>query len=59
MVTPGTRIAAGQLAVGIPARVVRPLRPDESRAIEEIRDRYISLKNDYASVLRSDDPPVT
>lgn len=58
VVTPGTRIPAGQLAVGIPARVVRPLTAPERRGIEDIRDRYVALKNDYASVLAGNETVV-
>lgn len=47
VVAPGKRIAAGQLALGIPARVVRPLREEEGREIRAIRDRYIALKDTY------------
>lgn len=47
VVAPGQRIPSGQLAMGIPARVKRPLAASESAAILEIRDRYIKLKEDY------------
>ncbi|MEM7050013.1 MAG: gamma carbonic anhydrase family protein [Acidobacteriota bacterium] len=47
LVAPGHRIPAGMLALGVPARVVRPLRPDESAQIVEIRERYIALKERY------------
>ncbi len=51
VVAPGTRVPAGHLVLGIPARVARPLREDESRNIEEIRDRYIELKDEYMRTL--------
>lgn len=47
VVTPGHRVPAGHLALGIPARVVRPLSDGERDHIGEIRDRYISLKERY------------
>ncbi len=47
VVTPGTRIPAGHLALGIPARVARPLSAEERREIERIRDRYVGLKDEY------------
>lgn len=47
VVPPGMRVPSGMLAVGIPARVARPLRPEEVANIAEIRDRYIRLKEDY------------
>jgi gamma-carbonic anhydrase len=51
VVAPGHRIAAGQLALGVPARVVRPLSPDESRRIVETAARYVALKERYRLVL--------
>ena len=47
VVTPRTRVPAGHLVMGIPARVVRPLRPEETAKIEEIRDRYVALQEIY------------
>lgn len=51
VVTPGTRIPAGHLALGVPARPVRPLTDEESRAIEEIAERYAALKERYRKTL--------
>ncbi len=51
VVTPGTRIPAGHLALGIPARVTRPLSDEEQREIERISDRYVSMKDDYMKQL--------
>lgn len=51
VVTPGTRVPAGHLALGVPARVVRPLSDAERREIETIRDRYVQLKNTYTQEL--------
>lgn len=47
VVTPETRVPAGHLVLGIPARVARPLRDQEKRQIEIVRDRYVALKNEY------------
>ena len=47
VVTPGTRIPAGHLALGIPARVARPLSDEERAAIGEIAGRYVALKEIY------------
>lgn len=47
VVTPGTRIEAHHLALGIPARVVRPLAEEERRAIPAIAARYADLKEEY------------
>ncbi len=51
VVTPGTRVPAGHLALGIPARVVRPLDVREAKEIGLIRDRYLNLKNEYCEQL--------
>lgn len=47
VVAPGHRIPAGFLAMGIPARPARPLRDEEKAYIEEIRERYVALKDRY------------
>lgn len=54
VVAPGHRIPAGHLALGIPARVVRPLTEEESRRIVETCDRYAALKEKYRAVLPQD-----
>ncbi|HEX7181488.1 MAG TPA: gamma carbonic anhydrase family protein [Thermoanaerobaculia bacterium] len=51
VVAPGHRIPAGHLALGIPARVVRPLTAGEARRIAETCDRYAELKEHYRGVL--------
>lgn len=51
IVTPGHRVTAGHLALGIPARVVRPLSDEEKANIEGIRDRYVALKERYRAAL--------
>ena len=51
VVAPGHRIPAGHLALGIPARVVRPLTAEETRRIAETCDRYAELKEHYRGVL--------
>lgn len=53
VVTPGHRIAAGHLALGIPARVVRPLSEEESLRIAETVERYAALKEQYRAALGS------
>lgn len=63
VVAPGHRVPAGHLVLGVPARVVRPLRAEEQRAIGDIRDRYLALKERYRSALAGEvadgsvDPP--
>ncbi len=51
VVSPGTRIPSGHLALGIPARVVRPLSEAEKQNILEIRDRYVALKEEYVEIM--------
>jgi len=51
LVAPGASVPAGFLAMGIPARAVRRLRPEEAADIAAIRDRYIQLKDTYRKTL--------
>ena len=53
LVPPGMRVPAGQLVMGLPARVVRPLRPEEIATIGDIRDRYLGIKDEYRRELGS------
>jgi gamma-carbonic anhydrase len=43
LVTKGTRIPPGSLVMGMPAKVVRPLRPEEIADIRHWADHYIAL----------------
>lgn len=43
IVTPGTKVPAGSLLVGAPARVARELRDDERRGLAEQAQRYLEL----------------
>src|SRR5271170_262379 len=43
LVTKGTRIPPGSLVMGTPAKVVRPLHPDEIAGIRTWADHYIEL----------------
>ena len=51
VVAPGTRIPAGHLALGVPAKVKRPLSSEERQAILGIADRYRRLKDEYRESL--------
>lgn len=51
VVTPGFRVPAGHLALGVPARVVRPLTEGESTEIRAIAARYVGVKDDYLAAL--------
>lgn len=54
VVAPGTRIPAGHLALGVPARVQRPLRDEERAEIGAIAERYVALKERYRRELRGE-----
>ncbi len=43
LVTKGTRIPPGSLVMGTPAKVVRPLRPEEIADIRTWADHYVAL----------------
>jgi carbonic anhydrase/acetyltransferase-like protein (isoleucine patch superfamily) len=51
VVAPGHRVPAGHLAFGIPARVARPLTPEEAARIVETCARYVALKEEYLQVI--------
>jgi carbonic anhydrase/acetyltransferase-like protein (isoleucine patch superfamily) len=53
VVSPGRRVAAGHLALGVPARVVRPLTAEEARLIVETCERYVALKDEYRALFAS------
>jgi carbonic anhydrase/acetyltransferase-like protein (isoleucine patch superfamily) len=41
LVTPGTEIPAGSLVLGAPAKVVRPLRPEERSGLKVWAEKYV------------------
>ena len=49
LVTPGTKIPAGHLAVGSPARVKRALTDEELTWLEASALHYVELINKYAA----------
>ena len=51
VVSPGTRIPAHHLALGVPARVARPLSDEQRGLIPEIVARYVRLKDEYRELL--------
>jgi carbonic anhydrase/acetyltransferase-like protein (isoleucine patch superfamily) len=51
VVSPGTRIPAHHLALGVPARVTRPLSDREREGIPAIAARYVALKERYLEAL--------
>lgn len=57
VVAPGHRIPAGHLALGVPARVARPLTAEETARIADTRDRYMALKEQYRIAVPGKDKP--
>ena len=55
VVTPGTRIPAHHMAMGIPARVVRPLTDAERAELVAIPGRYVRLKDIYVAQLATEE----
>lgn len=51
VVAPGTRIPSGQLALGVPARIARPLSDGERDEIVAIAARYRGLAARYRDIL--------
>ncbi len=47
LVTPNKRIPSGVLVAGVPAKIVRDLREEEIRLIEESAENYVRYKNEY------------
>jgi carbonic anhydrase/acetyltransferase-like protein (isoleucine patch superfamily) len=50
VVPPRMRVPAGHLALGVPAKVVRPLTEEERLRIGDNADRYMALKDEYLEV---------
>ncbi len=51
VVAPGHRVPSGHLALGVPARVARPLTEEESSRIPAIVERYVRLAGEYRALL--------
>jgi len=51
LVTIGTKIPPGSLAVGAPARVVRPLTPEERAGLRATAEKYIQVAAAHKSKL--------
>ncbi len=47
LLTPGKKIPSGVLVAGFPAKVIRELRPEEIKLIEESSLNYVRYKNSY------------
>ncbi|SHK30924.1 gamma carbonic anhydrase family protein [Thermocrinis minervae] len=49
LLTPNKRFPSGVLVAGVPAKIVRDLRPEEIELIKESAMNYINYKNQYLS----------
>ncbi|WP_457600159.1 gamma carbonic anhydrase family protein [Hydrogenivirga sp.] len=47
LVTPNKKIPSGVLVAGVPAKIIRDLREEEIRLIEESAENYVRYKNEY------------
>ncbi len=47
VVRPGTIVPDGTMMAGVPAKVIRPVTPDELAGIKKIATRYIQLAKDH------------
>jgi carbonic anhydrase/acetyltransferase-like protein (isoleucine patch superfamily) len=47
LVTEGTQIPAGHLALGSPAKVIRPLKPEEITGLKKLALHYVELAKTY------------
>jgi len=47
LITPNKKIPSGVLVAGVPAKVVRDLRKEEIKLIEESAENYVRYKNEY------------
>lgn len=47
LVPPGTQIPPGSLVVGLPAKVIRPLKPEEIAGIVESAKHYVEFARGY------------
>ena len=47
LVTPNKKIPSGVLVAGVPAKIVRDLRDEEIKLIEESAQNYVRYKNEY------------
>lgn len=47
VVTKGAQIPPGSLVLGCPAKVVRPLTPEEQESLRHWAERYVALSREY------------
>jgi carbonic anhydrase/acetyltransferase-like protein (isoleucine patch superfamily) len=51
LVPEGAQIPDGSLALGIPAKIVRPVTEEERNRILNTSQRYIEIKNSYLNII--------
>jgi gamma-carbonic anhydrase len=56
LVVPNCEIPPGVLALGAPARVVRPLREEEKRGLLDTADRYVAYATAYRTEIARSGP---
>ncbi|GBC88332.1 Galactoside O-acetyltransferase [bacterium HR13] len=49
LLTPGRRIPSGVLVAGVPAKIIRDLKPEEVELIKRSAENYVAYKNSYMS----------
>jgi len=47
LITPNKKIPSGVLVAGVPAKIVRDLREEEIKLIQESAENYVKYKNEY------------
>lgn len=50
VLSPGTEVPDGMLAVGVPAKIARPLKDQEKAYLKFLTEHYVELARRYASV---------
>lgn len=50
LITPKKRIPSGVLVAGVPAKVIRDLKEEEIRLIQESAENYVKYKNEYMNL---------
>lgn len=52
VVTKGTKVPAGSLVLGMPAKVIRPLKPEETAFLKESSNNYVNDAMEYYRYVR-------
>jgi gamma-carbonic anhydrase len=50
VVTPGKRVKSGELWAGTPAKLLRPIKPEEKRYMEALPAHYATLADEYRGI---------